>query len=307
MNLSAWRYRGILMRDGGPIAEIGTRECIFLDDDPSLILAGFEASATLQPSLKPEHFSVNQLYSNCDGSGWARFQHEAIYKAISESLERWAFYATSDSSKRSTHGFDMDPSTNGMAAYPGITHRRAQKTARLEAIERWSLCQWWMGRCGALQLRPECLPAGVDGFEILSPWRGTRIVVLYSNSPLTLRSYGFAAENTLSEAIRHARVEQLRNAAVLSAHTEKLKEAKCSIEVSALYEKRLLYFSSEGFSKFFERLQASSKNYLCPNKPEVIIDGEIPGPWTHYATVWRYLLDPDGLDGTSTSDEYFLF
>lgn len=307
MNLSAWRYRRILARDGGPISEIGIRDCASILEIQTMEMAGFEACATLRIELKPERFRTNKVYGNCDGSGWGLYQHEAVYKAISESIERWAFYSTIGSTNSNVFGFDLDPSTTGMAAFPGLTRTQARNSACLEAIERWSLCQWWEGRLSAAQLPLGALPRGTSGIKICSPWPQVKIVVLYSSGETPYRCYGFAADYSLANAIGHARIEQLRNIAAVKAYFSKAVKNEIPVTDSNLYERRLLYFSHEGFSAFYERVRSSLANGPCPAEPKLIVDSEIIGPWTRYATVWRCLFDPCGSKETMASDAYFLF
>ena len=77
-------------------------------------------------------------------------------------------------------------------------------------------------------------------------------------------------------------MELARSAYVLSAH-----RAKGAMEVAANFlERRALHFSTaEGHDSFRERL-ARGKERPSPMWMPVF-DGEIPGPWSRWSTVWR--------------------
>ncbi|MGZ3742844.1 MAG: hypothetical protein ACXWRA_03210, partial [Pseudobdellovibrionaceae bacterium] len=105
----------------------------------------FTANSYLKKSLIPKWKEINQLYSSCDGSGTSIYENEAIYKSISEGIERLAFYNNIDNKKL---GFNIDCSTNGLAAFPGLFQSSARQIALAEAIERWSIHEFWAGRLG---------------------------------------------------------------------------------------------------------------------------------------------------------------
>src|SRR5690606_18440018 len=77
-----------------------------------------------------------QLYSNWDGTGSDIYLKLSFYKAVSEALERWCYYSVCDDDK---YGFDLDKTTNGMAAFPSIFTKTVRENARFEAFERWSI------------------------------------------------------------------------------------------------------------------------------------------------------------------------
>src|ERR1022692_2454767 len=60
-------------------------------------------------------------------------------------MERWAFRVKVRAPDRELYGFDIDESSNGMAAFPGLFHTEARKRALLEAVERASVIAWWEG------------------------------------------------------------------------------------------------------------------------------------------------------------------
>jgi hypothetical protein len=57
-------------------------------------------------------------------------------------------------------------------------------------------------------------------------------------------------------------------------------------DVTHFFERRCLHFASpEGHAEFLEKIKRG------PTKPATewtpVFDGEIPGPWSKYTTVWR--------------------
>ena len=107
-------------------------------------MKGYEAYCNLVPGLKSSISSFS-LYSNVDGMGSDQNKSVAYFKAISEAMERWAFYSLTSSQHRNDFGFDIDSTSSGFAAFPGFTKRPAAYYARLEALERWALVSWWFG------------------------------------------------------------------------------------------------------------------------------------------------------------------
>src|SRR5437870_5431045 len=126
LSLGALLYRNVLAADGGPVAKVETG--VFPVRGRRTVLA----NATLVPGLAREK-SLG-LYSSADGTGTDSVVSVARHKAVSEALERWAFHATVRSERAEEFGFDVDPSTCGMAAFPGLLRRQARRKAVLEAV-----------------------------------------------------------------------------------------------------------------------------------------------------------------------------
>ncbi len=137
LSLGALRYRNVLAANGGPVAQIESGE--FPVRGRRVVLA----NARLVPGLTRENTS--RLYGNADGTGTHPVAAVARHKAVSEALERWAFHATVKSERAEEFAFDVDPSTCGMSAFPGLMRRSARHSAVLEAVERFSLMAWWEG------------------------------------------------------------------------------------------------------------------------------------------------------------------
>jgi hypothetical protein len=241
-----------------------------------------QVNAFLKPELSAGKMA-HAVYGNADGTGSSEDPSVAQHKAISEALERWAFLTVHSSGDAGRYGFDHDRSSNGMAAYPGFKFQ-ARAAARFEAIERWALIGWWSGGFGA---SVHTLP----GFENMGAVRihhgqPAEVVVLYRKSDTGFISYGHAAGATLASAAGKAAVELARTEFVIARHRAKGVLGT----VGNFLERRAVHYSSpEGFEEFNERLR------LGPDKAapvwKTIFDGEIRGPWSKWATVWRHCVE----------------
>jgi hypothetical protein len=253
----------------------------------------FCATAFLSPTLRPSWLGESQIYENAQGGGTHALRSVACYIAISEALERWAFYAECDGPRRSALAFDIEPSTTGMAAFPGLTKGPSRENARLEAVERWSLVEWWLGRLPATAAVGSDEAAG--SLEILTPFDRCAVALVWRTSPAGAMSFGFAAAGKLPDALAHARIEEARNASVLAKLFRETSSSPEDFPFKGLrlsYERRLAFFSSAaGGALFRERLASSCGQMAVPERPRTIMDCELPGPWTKYATVWRVLYE----------------
>lgn len=293
INFAPFLYRDIVSDSCGPIGKVELTETQILNT-----CGGYEALAYLHQSLSLTKFDVFYLYSNADGSGSASTKNEAIYKAISEALERWAFYVTFSSSDKERYGFLIDPSTTGMAAFPGLFKFQARSLAYREALERYALVAWW---AGLLPLRKLNYREGIVAYEIVTA-DSSPSVALLTRKVGERFVYGFAAHKNFKKACLKAEIELERNAYVLTLPFEIPKEK----EISTL-EKRLLYFSeSEGRKLFEQRVFTSLKLEAFPPLPKLCVDSEIKGPWTKYTTVWRCLFTYP-VDVKTEQVDFFLF
>ena len=125
----------------------------------------FQANAWLSDKIvsRRQKFA---LYSDADGTGTSDTPMVARYMAISETMERWAYRVKVRATDRELYGFDIDESSNGMAAFPGIFHTEARRRATLEAVERTSIIAWWEGV--------------IDGEVRSTEWPGISALVLPS-------------------------------------------------------------------------------------------------------------------------------
>lgn len=191
-----------------------------------------------------------------------------------------------------------------MAAFPGLTKSRARRNAHYEAIERWSLIEWWEGN---LPAERDNFCAGMPStkiYRIKIPFRKVRMCILVTEYSEGRFAYGFAAGASNQEAVNHANVELSRNVRVLRLHDS--ASFKSDLALNTI-ERRLLFFSSmDGFEIFSRRLYDSMTRGMTTT-PKLNVDEEIPGPWTRYAHVWRCLYRPNNENWQTKSPNYFLF
>ncbi|MFA6238896.1 MAG: hypothetical protein WC635_16280 [Bacteriovorax sp.] len=242
----------------------------------------YEVICSLNERLRPEWVSKSDVYNNCDGSGTSPYKNIAVYKAISEALERWAFYEAADSTDAKRLCFDSNPTTTGMAAYPGLTSNGARIKAIQEANERWALHEFWRGNLPVIEHR--CSIENLQRFEIIAPIDNCRISLLsYKKGVQYL--YSFAAEKTIEESFKHALVELARNIRVMAKIGGSSKVVSDFNDIS---DKRLFYFSTEvGHDLFIEKIEGAATGIKI--QPKIICDLEIKGEWNKYTRVWRHL------------------
>ncbi len=272
LSLAAMRYRDVFAEDGGPIERVMTSDCSILGQRQK------QANAYLRPELSVGK-QTHAVYGQADGTGSAVSPAVACHMAISEALERWAFLATHGSREGGRYGFKVDRSSNGMAAFPGLFSSQAAKRARMEALERYALISWWDGRFSA-----ERAASPFPGVELVRIHHNAgegEVVILVQRTRAGV-SYGHAAGRTLASAAVKAAVELARADFVITAHRAK----GALVKAANFLERRALYFSTdEGYGQFQDRLRTG------PERPaprwDPVFDGEIPGPWSRWATVWR--------------------
>lgn len=305
ISLAPIRYNNVFRKHGGPIER--------LEVSPRVSSDGRQrhcASVYLSASLRPSWHQELRLYGNADGGGTHLVRNTACYIAISESLERWAFYSECEGARGKEFGFDWEPTTTGMAAFPGFTNHGARVRAANEAAERWSLVEWWLGR---LPSRLVSDTGGTEGaLEIICPLPHCAVAIVWRACSFGGLAFGFAGGTTLKEALQRARIEQDRNINVLEAFVRETGQQPGSYaldKLSADAERRLVFFASEaGKELFHARMDQSRKLAALPPVPRKLVDCEIPGPWTRYAGVWRTLYEPTSdtyLD--ETLNDFFLF
>ena len=270
----------------------------------------FHAGAFLEHSLKPSWFQKKQLYNDADGGGTHSLRSVACYIAISEAIERWAFYIASDGPHKIDFAFDIEPSTTGMAAFPGLTKTPARRHAHLEAVERWGVAEWWMGRLPARRLADSTPSKGA--LEILTPFSDCTISIVWQQCSFGGMSYGFAGGVDIQHAIRHALIEQGRNTNVLGKLFGQGTQSLNNFPLKDLHvnnERRLVFFTSkDGVSLFSQRVEVSCHLKKTLALPRKIVDVEIEGPWTRYATVWRMLYEQSTSDHLNENrNNFFLF
>lgn len=292
INLAPWFYRELLEENQ-------------IIDSPRFfkakILTGeelFEAICTLKSTLRPEWVACSVVYNNCDGAGTSKYKNIAVYKAISEALERWAFYTTADIDEKK-FCFDLNPTTTGMAAYPSFTAKNARDNSILEANERWAIHEFWRGNLPAKERFSSI--QNLRHLEIITPFKNCNIsIVVHKVNDRYL--YAFAAGKSLKNSFHHALVELARNVRVM----KKLEGAVYVLEdFDDISDRRLFYFSSEEGHDLFDGKVKYSPLSIKAN-PRVICDLEMRGEWSLYTKVWRYLYDGSYPDSDS-DHSFFMF
>src|SRR5581483_533871 len=166
LSLGALRYRNILAENGGPVAKVEYGE--FPVRGRKVVLANAKLASGLI------HRRAPTLFGSADGSGTHRLATVARHKAVSEAMERWAFFSTVRSERAEEFGFDVDPSTCGMSAFPGLLRRQARRNAVLEAVERFTLIAWWEGLVDGRRFETDW--PGVSAVAIDGPFGGVTVV-----------------------------------------------------------------------------------------------------------------------------------
>ena len=293
LSLAALRYRNVLATHGGPVERIVTGEF------PVRGKRMIQANAKLTAGLTRKRPTT--IYSDADGTGTHPMAGIARHMAVSEALERWAFHSVVRSERAAEFGFDVDPSSNGMSAFPGIFHRDARRKAMLEAVERFCLIAWWEGKAEG-QLVETDWP-GVSAVAIDGPFGGVTTIA-FARTDWGGYAYGHAAEESIGAACERAVIELARHEWVLRSWWLGFVAGEKKMPTS-LFERRCLFFASEEGHELFSRRLHDRASGPMP-RATVVCDRDIPGPWADYATVWRFALRPPS-NGFLQADERYFF
>jgi hypothetical protein len=265
---------------------------------PVLGRAYHQANAFLRSGLVP--VMRHAIYGEANGTGSSEDPRVAAHMAISEALERWAYYTASSGADRTKYGFDCDCSSNGMAAFPGLFKSAVRKKAYHEALERFALIGWWDGRFRATR-ESSCFP-GVSLIRIHHDVAPDEVVVLYRRAATGITSYGHAAGTNVLTAATRAAVELVRNEFVITGY----RARGALVDPSSFAEQRCLHFASpEGFAEFLDRVDRKPDRQAP--RWRVAFDGEIGGPWSEYATVWRTCVEPATTDFADPGKMFFFW
>jgi hypothetical protein len=297
LNLAAFRYRNVLAADGGPIERLTSGETSVLG------VRWFSANAYLRADCAPGR-SARVVWGSADGSGVDLSPLVARYKAVSEAMERWAHHVLHRAPEGRAFGFDLDPSSNGMAAFPGLFARQARGAALEEAAERFNLLHWWEGRLRAVaQASPY---PGIEAWAIESEAPGVT-VLLHRRSEHGFHAYGHSAARTFAGACAKAVAELERHeTAVRLWAVARAGRLQAVEETAHVIDRRPVFFASEeGYALFRERIEGGVPG--APARPKLIFDGEVPGPWQRYASVWRVVFEPPSRRFVSRELRYFMW
>jgi hypothetical protein len=296
LSVAGYRYRNVLESEGGPVSRVSLREF------PVYGRPMYQANAWLSDKVVSRRKKF-ALYSDADGTGTSETPIVARYMAISETMERWAYRVKVRATDRELYGFDVDESSNGMAAFPGLFHTEARKRAQLEAVERTSIIAWWEGLLDG-EVRATEWP-GISALVLPSPIGFGVTVVAFREVRPDCFAYGQGASIDYFGACERAVMELARNEYVLGLRRVSLGLAAQDAP-SDLFERRCLFFSTaEGHAMFQERIHRKISGPRF--KSEVICDSEIEGPWTEYASVWRVLIRPATTEFLVNSERYFFW
>ena len=298
LSLAAFRYRNVLTSAGGPIERLEMSDTTVLGEREFLANAYLKKDLIVRPDTPA-------VFSQANGSGTAASPMVARFMAISEALERWAHWQLHASAEKQKYGFDVDPSSNGMAAFPGLLRRQARPGALLEAAERFNLLNWWEGRLAALE--SETRWPGVKSATICSEAPGIT-VILFKRTEAGFVAYGHAAALDFETACRKAAAEMERHQLVVSrfavTHAGKIRD-QLPPDAHPIERRSLFFALEEGHELFLERLRSHpTKAALAPR---LVFDGSIPGPWARYADVWRVVYAPPSDRFLSMDENYFLW
>lgn len=294
LSLAALRYRNVLAAQGGPVERIETG--VF----PVCGRRMIQANARLNAGLSRKR--AHSIYSDADGTGTHANAGIARHMAVSEALERWAFHSVVRSERAANFGFDVDPSSNGMSAFPGLFRRTARRKAVLEAVERFCLIAWWEGMAEGELVETDW--PGVSAVAINGPFGGVTTIV-FSRTDWGGYAYGHAAEESIGAACERAMIELARHEWVLRSWWLGFVSGEKRMPTS-LFERRCLFFASEeGHERFRARL--ARRTWATLPRVRVVCDRDIPGPWARYATVWRFALCPPSSGFLNANDHFFFW
>ena len=239
------------------------------------------------------------------GGGWSSDKEESQRKAVTEAVERWAFFDYSRNSPGQA-GIDMDASSNGFAAIPSeMGPEPAIINAYCEALERWILNRIWDFGDVALERQALKNKSLIQMIKPLSPHISCysldispEKVVESMSSPIIFSLCllktgvggaisGAACSSSPEIALERASLEAYLHAVTYS---RMVKARLTSFE--NIIEKRLFHFAglSEGHAAVMERLKVSCKP--APMKsPGILFSKTLPGPWEPEIVVHRVLLN----------------
>lgn len=303
INLSFWNYRNILTNHGGPLSRISYKE---ISSGEPIYSDGFESFAYLSEDLKPSNKDFLELYGEVDGTGFSKNIQTSNNKAISEALERWAYYQTFHTIHgQENYGYKIDPSTSGLAAFAEPYPIHSRRNALYEAVERISITEWWLGKLSSQRINCSFSQENLTFIRIKPILKNIETIIIHKKNITTgLHIYGFASHRSVALAIDKAAIELRRNESLLNKHW--LTSNKKNPDF--IYEKRLIYFANDGFNSFKERVNCSNKSNLTQASDyKLKINTELIGPWSRYAKVWRCVFD--GIQVSSNLDnlDFFMF
>lgn len=208
----------------------------------------------------------NSSYNCFDASGTAFSKIKAINIAISEGLERY-IYLKCIKEEELRFGFDKNSSTDGMAVMPRYFKQDAIEASYFEAVERWSLREWWKGHLDCIKVFTEkfyCV------YQILVPFENVKVIILEHQTLCGQFAYGFAASCDLNDSIYAAEKELVRNLNLIKY--KDLFTGKKNIQ-----EERILFFSTKAGNDLFRSKVKIKTSSSAVEMPEIVFQGEVCG------------------------------
>lgn len=289
MSWAPFFYRN-LVDDNKIITKIETYDGALIDGHTIV-----ESVVFLSDEVRGNYFPpVSNVYSSGDGAGASKFKNISIHKAISESLERWAFYQSLAESP-AEYLLDIVPYSTGIAAFPSFFTNPSRDNAKKEATERWALHQFWTEKIPLVE--HDTSVKNLKHYELITGMEFKTSILQFEDMGEFF--YGFSSGRNLNDSFSHAMIELSRNWRVLKDY------AKNENDELNIYEKRLLFFKkSEGSNLFREKILRAPMKRLIDHT--VLVDKEIKGPWSKYAKVWRFLYS-DSFNSDLNDETFFMF
>ena len=202
------------------------------------------------------------------------------------------YFATIESDLKHLR-FDLNPTSTGFAAFPGLFINRVRAVAKLEALERWTIINWWLGKVRSCFCRKVKYKEGeLSVYQLACDTNRFFVGLLHFqftvHAEQKVNAFSFAAGPSLDQAIDRAKIELDRNINSLKRFLSNFAEVPTGVH--AVEEARLLYFSThEGLLSFQDKIRFSQHIVTDFSMLETVVDCEVIGEWSRYAKVWRYL------------------
>jgi hypothetical protein len=119
-------------------------------------------------------------------------------------------------------------------------------------------------------------------------------VITFRETDFGHYAYGYGAAKTFLSACHRACIEMGRHESVVRRRWALNQQAEVA-PITGLFERRAWYFSlPAGHAQFLEAVKQSASSSNRPKAVQVF-DGQIPGPWSKYAKVWRVVYEMPSL------------
>ncbi|MEZ4815749.1 MAG: hypothetical protein R3A80_11160 [Bdellovibrionota bacterium] len=207
--------------------------------------------------------SCLNLYSRAHGTGFSTSRIESIIVSITEAMERLCFYECfSQPELRKKYSFDIDSTTNGLAAHPAAL-KTAIVNSRAEAEERYLLQLFnlkkllFVGKREKNSVKYYILKANLESPYYL-------VIAYFFDSEFS--SFGFSSSDSVDTAMEKSKKELIRNYISLVAYNEK------KVEIESIFEERLVKFSGSSGRKIFNDLLSGQKLDELPARKDTVVD-----------------------------------